>query len=205
MKRPQHLGQEIDWWLDYLDGREPTPLIAARFVLEVLADKTFTTRASCINAVGQWERERGNHPFASNPYPYPLLMRFLPLSFNEALNYVRGLEGADRATVAAWLLLKARSGDEVEVRENRAYVDGRVVPVTDEVAEWLAEYEPGHRGPLPPGVKVTDLHGALQHELVQRGVPEVTRAGLYGRWSAMKFAVADQPLTLFRCVHKVVE
>jgi hypothetical protein len=181
---------------------------ASRFVLDVLSGSSVATRASCINALSEYHRVylKVPDPFKVNPWPYPLLRRFLPQSFDQLLQAVRHSDftNPERCAVALVLVCGA-SKREAEtwsgMTGNLARFPGRVVPLTDEVAQWLqytttpADLKAGlHR----LGVTVVEVAGALTAELVRRRVPEVTRAAVYGRWSAMQYAVPTGPIGLFR-------
>ncbi len=197
---PPHLRTEVTWWINYHpDPTSVSKYAAAMFVVEVLGSKTLATRNSCINAISEWHRDylKQPDPFADNPYPYPLLTRYLPISFAEAWSWVKGLEQPQQAWAVLLLLCRFKWAEVLAW-------DGTLpaVPLTDEARLMLSGYKkpPPKTKPLaPPGCKVTDLHAALFLELKRRNVPEVTTATLYGRWSAMKFAVVDSPVGYFRC------
>ena len=211
MKLPAHLQAEVGWWLDFCSRHrveQPDSRWAARFVLEVLSSKSLATRASCINALSEYHRVylKVPDPFKVNPWPYPLLRRYLTASFGELVDRLRHSQftNPERAAVAVVLVCGATKKEAASWQGctgNLARFEGRVVPLTDEVAAWLqppftaADLTSGMRR---LGVSVAEAHGALTVELIERGVPEVTRAALYGRWSAMKYTVASEPLGLFR-------
>ena len=213
MKLPPHLETEVSWWLAFKDKHglkeQSSPYWAARFVFECLTDKSLATRSSCINALSEYHRVylKVEDPFKANPWPYPLMKRFLPKSFKDLFKAVRALdcEADEKACLALILVCGATTKQAAswcgEVKGNVARLDGRVVPLTDEVADWLRT--PGNpkaakSGLVKLGVSASDVHGALAAELFKLKVPEVTRAAIYGRWSAMKYEVAEKPLGLFQ-------
>lgn len=206
-KLPPHLVTEVGWWVSY--GAAPTPVGAAQFCLGALADKTLASRLSCINALNEWFEVycKQPSPFRANPYPYPLLRKVLVWSWSDVTAWLGGLRGPERAWGVLMALTRASAQDVVEWRPESTSgglvrVGDRVVPVTDEALRWLE----GYTRPkstlvtriLPQGIRVTDLHNALFAELHRRGVPEVTVAGVYGRWSAMALQPAVGPVTYFR-------
>lgn len=213
MKLPPHLENEVAWWLAFRRRHnlpeQSSPYWAARFVLECLTDKSLATRSSCINALSEYHRVYLGieDPFKANPWPYPLMRRYLPQSFS-ALFYTlkhSDFTDAERSCVALVLVCGASQSEAQKwsgsVVENVVHLDGRLVPLTDTVARWCGS--PGNRDALKTGMKklgvsIAEAHGALAAELIRLKVPEVTRAAVYGRWSAMKYEIAEKPKGLFR-------
>ena len=191
-------------WLKWLGDRAPTPLAAAQYnVLLVRQPGSRANVANVRNAINAYHVSRGEAaPFSD--YPYPLATKYVPLSFGEVWSHVRALNGPERAWAALQALARASAEDCLAFRYtgNPVRVGGHVVPVTDEVDGWLRGYVPPQDVTeavawLPRGVRITEVHLALTAELTHRGVPEITRAGLYGRWSAMKARVAVCPAGLY--------
>jgi hypothetical protein len=209
---PEHMRAEVGWWRDFLARRgcteqNATPKDAARFALEVLAPKSLASRVSCINALAEYHQKHvgGVNPFKVNPWPYPLLTRWLPASFGELFDALRAFEG-NKAHIALILVCRASVNEVVTwngtVRRGCVVLDGRCVPVTDEVASWLSGWVPPTRRQVQASVRafgysVADMHGALSEELIRLRVHETMRAAVYGRWSAMRYAVAEQRVGFF--------
>jgi hypothetical protein len=212
---PPHLRTEVSWWCSYFEarGQDPTAVEypdSEYFIFDILSTKLLSTRLSCINAINEWYSRilKRPGPFTKNPWSYPLLTRFLPVTFAEAYQHVTSLPDPDRGYLALILVCRFSVKDICAwggfVRPNLVEHGDVHVPVTDTVAGWLTPWVP------PPNPKVvrsslakvpwsvTDLHGALFAELAQRQIPEVTRASLYGRWSAMKFESAVKRVGFFR-------
>jgi hypothetical protein len=207
---PHHLKSEVAMWLGFRASHPDsadTPYWAARFVFEVLTTKTLTVRLSCVSALNQYFRDyrAETSPFAAQPLPYSLLAKFVPFDYQDAVGWLRGLKGTERAYAALVLIGRASVAevmDGFEVKSGVLFVGETRVPVTDEVVGWLAAYvKPRRKADVTAalgGRTVSDLHGCLFAELIRRGVPELTRAGLYGRWSAMELHFATHPVTYFR-------
>lgn len=215
MKLPPHLLKEVGMWQKFCSehGQDCPPkragtYWASRFALDVLSSKTLATRASCINALSEYHRVylKVTDPFKTNPWPYPLLRRFLPKTFDQLLTAIRhsDFSNPERCAVALVLVCgasRAEAGSWAGLTGNLARFPGRVVPLTDEVARWLRY--PTTLSDLKAGLNrldltVVEVAGALTAELVRRDVPEVTRAAVYGRWSAMQYSVAVATVGLFR-------
>jgi hypothetical protein len=174
-----------------------------------MARQTHAVRLSAINAIAEWHQKHLGRPspFANNPHPYPLLTRYIPWSFAEAWAWVQAQPDPQRQWYTLALVGRADTADVVTgptgFGDGWVGVADRVVPVTAAVLAVLQGYTPPRRKSevsrgLPDGVKLTDLHAALFVELQRRGVSETTMASVYGRWSAMRFAVADRPMGWFR-------
>lgn len=212
MNLPDHLKTEVRWWLEYLASVDRLPNQAtyedaAMFALRVLAAKSLTTRVSCINALAEYHRDYvgGVNPFKVNPWPYPVLTRFLPKTFQDCWESIVADNGC--RWPAALVLVCRASLDEVvgwdgSLRNGCVLVGGRCVPVPEKVREILAEWSPITKAEAKQAIlrfgAVVDLHGALSEELIRRGVPEITRATIYGRWSAMRYQVATKRSGFFR-------
>lgn len=195
----------VNPWLKWLGTRKPNRLTGAQYNLEVLIHLpgSRANTANIRNAINEYHRVRGEvEPFAG--YPYPLATKYVPMSFGEVWDYARTLEPAPKA----WLMLAALTRQPLEVvtayrhdGQNPIRLGGFAYPVTTEVEVALAAGRPGTvaeaRAALPPGVSLLDVQMALTAELSARGVPELTTAGLYGRWSAMKAKVAREQVGWF--------
>ena len=210
---PAHLRTEVAQWTAWCKSRGVGPTTATPEQAEAwvgsMAGQTHAVRLSAINAISEWHRKHLGRPspFAANPHPYPLLTRYIPWSFAQAWGWVGDQPNPQRQWYTLALVGRADTADVVVgptgFGEGWFEVGGRVVPTTAPVVETLQGYQPPRhkaqiRVGLPPGVKLTDLHAALFVELQRRNVPETTLASVYGRWSAMRFAVADRPMGWFR-------
>lgn len=207
---PPHLRTEVGLWVEYFASRGKDPERVQYpdpeyFVFDVLAAKPLTVRLSCINAINEWYAKhlRRPAPFAKNPWGYPLLTRFLPVTFGEAFRAVSALPDPDRGYAALVLVCRFSAKD---VAAWSGFTQPNLVgtvPVTDMVARWLTPWQPPTLKQVRAALarlpwSVTDLHGALFAELERRQVPEITRASLYGRWSAMRFENASHRVGFFR-------
>ena len=218
---PAHLRTEVArlqrWCVEQgLDAEALSTADAERWV-GTFHDSTHAVRLSAINAVSEWYRVRlgRESPWVNNPHPYPLLQRYLPWSFRQAWAWVQSLEPPQRQWMTLVLLCRATADDVVAwggldpEHPNRVCVPGRVVPVTDvvwcDLQSWQAPRRKSDVAAVLRGTpcKLNDLHAALALELQRRGVSETTTASIYGRWSAMKFAVVEAPVGLFRTGVKV--
>lgn len=213
---PSHLRAEVTLWEDYFrsKGQDPTRVEypdSEYFVFDVLASRPLTVRLSCLNAINEWYERHLTRPgpFRQNPWGYPLLTRFLPVTFGEAFQAIAALPDPDRGYMALVLVCRFSAKDVVAwngfapQRPNLVEHDDLHVPVTDTVVKWLTPWRRPDKKRLSAALaqvpwSVTDLHGALFAELERRQVPEVTRASLYGRWSAMKFQSATKRVGFFR-------
>jgi hypothetical protein len=180
-------------------------LTGAQYNLEVLIHQrgSRANTANIRNAINEYHRGRGEvEPFEG--YPYPLATKYVPMSFGEVWDYARTLPPAP----SAWLMLLALTRlpleDVAAYRHdgrNPIHIGGFAYPVTAEVEAALEAGRPGTvaevKAALPPGVTLLDVQMALTAELSARGVPELTTAGLYGRWSAMKARVAREQVGWF--------
>lgn len=163
-------------------------------------------RQSCRNALSQYHREYvgGENPFDVQPYPYPLLMRFVP-PFKEVWAHVAALPPVTRAYGVLLTVGRLRVEDCLEkpvVVDGGLRRDGHVVPLTTQAAEWLSAWRRPRsakdvRTALGP-YSVSEMHASVVAALQARGVPERTIMMVYGRQSAMKYCVADRPLGYFR-------
>lgn len=211
----QNLERAVALWSTWckthgVDPHNPTHADTQRFYRGCLCEQTLTVRLAYANALSEWCRREGRpDPFGKNPLPYNLLVKFVSPPWSEVWSRICTLYLPDRGGVAlvaltrvdvetasAWLSAPKWSGDAVQI-------DGRVVPVTHEVRRWIVSagyLSPGLiRAKLQSiGLTVKQCHTALMADLIERGVPETTRATLYGRWSAMGLVVARQPVGLFR-------
>jgi hypothetical protein len=210
---PSHLRTEVASWTEYFaaQGLDPTAVEypdPERFVQDVLASKSLTVRLSCINAINEWYERFLSRPgpFRSNPWGYPLLTRFLPVTFSDAFAAVTGLPDPARGYAALVLVCRFSAKDLTEwggTSDSLVRCGDRVVPITDTVRTWITPWvkpnlKQAKAAIASTGHSVTDLHGALFAELTARGVPEITRASLYGRWSAMRFENATHRVGFFR-------
>jgi len=210
---PEHLTTEVTLWTEYFRGRGTDPTQVEYpdpeyFVQDVLATKSLTVRLSCINAINEWYAKylKRTGPFRKNPWGYPLLTRFLPVTFNTAYATIAALPDPDRGYAALALVCRFSAKDLTEwggTTDNVVRCGDRVIPITDTLRAWITPWvKPDKKRAkaaiASTGWSVTDLHGALFSELESRGVPEVTRASLYGRWSAMRFQNATHRVGFFR-------
>lgn len=184
-----------------LDPRLATSTDAAEYQLEEMWNRPLKSRHEHALYASKWYESEGLvSPFSHNPNPYPLRKRYLPWSFAEWWAWIRSQPDPERGWIAALALGRVAEGtlDQVRLEGRILHYQGRVVPVSVEASEWIrTALDSGFIPDLELPHSVRDLHGALQAELARRGIPEVTVAGLYGRWSAMKFEVATDPLSLF--------
>jgi hypothetical protein len=207
---PAHLHTEVGLWVDYFRSRGKDPERVEYpdpeyFVFDVLATRSLTVRLSCVNAINEWYVKHLNRPapFAKNPWGYPLLTRFLPVTFAEAYAAIAALPNPDRGYAALVLVCRFSAKDVVAWKGFTQPNLVGTVPVTDTVVGWLTPWQPPTLKQVRAALarvpwSVSDLHGALFAELERRQVPEVTRASLYGRWSAMRFENATKRVGFFR-------
>jgi hypothetical protein len=205
----------VTWWRTFLEktGKtetEAAPVDVALFFLQdEMVRASLATRLSCSNALTQYyreyHRERSN-PFTAQPYPYPLLRRFVP-SFADLLAQVMAQPQPARAYGLLLLLGRFRLEDVVSfdpqsIRGGVLHHAGRCVPLKEQIAADIVDgWQPCRVAEVRAVLgkdRLQDWHGALIAELFNRGVREDVVMAIYGRQSAMAVDVAVRPVGLFR-------
>lgn len=183
-------------WLNWCNTKKINPLTATHkdfcdWGVEHLALQPLPFRQATQNAVAEWYRDYQNidpNPVSVNPFPYPLLTRYVEFTFEEIFEKIKQMEPEDRVRHLVLLFGYCKQDVLVQatwrVKGNFLEVEGRSIPITNQVRDWLIPVKTAKswRPKIPSAV----MQSALFVELNQ--IPEVTRAGIWGRWSAMKFA-----------------
>jgi hypothetical protein len=195
---PSHLKSLVTPWLNW----SPNPLNArsedfAEWGVEVLSEKPLPFRQATQNAVAQWYREyagMADNLISVNPYPYALLTRYAEYNFDDLWAEISKMSVDERG----WhvVLLLGYCPKEVVLKRlwtiegNFLKLENRSVPVTSEVSKWLQMVKEKPPNTWKPRWTVGCLQAALFQKVCELGVDERTRAGIWGRWSAMKFQKA---------------
>lgn len=210
---PSHLRTEVGWWRSFLvsinkSEAEATAIdVASFFLTDRMVKASIAVRLSCYNALSQYYRERHDHnPFAVNPYPYPLLKRYVP-DFDSLYKQVLALEPALKA-YGLLMLLARMSVDEVMAFDTASLTDyglihdGRVLPLKQADLETIRScfVKPTKDKVVSAlcGYRLQDYHSATIAYLFDKGVSEEVVMAIYGRQSAMKVGVARHNVGLFR-------
>lgn len=205
---PKGAITEVNNWLAFLDKlavkpEDAAPVHVAWFCLEHFPNKSVQLRAKYQTNLRSFHEQnwpKQKNPFKANPIADPLGVTFLDRTFDDVVQWLRSATNhAHRAAVAASLFLycAAEQFAEVKIANNVAHVAGRCVPLTHEVVGWL-QAVPSEDWTMPSAWSYQELKTIMTAELMRRNVPEVTRAALYGRWSAEKFFFSSGNLGLFR-------
>ncbi len=211
---PSHLETEVNWWREYLNSvgvseEQASPLHVARFFCtDKMVRASIATRLSCHNALNQYYRERfDSNPFAANPYPYPLLKRYVP-DFNTIYQKVLSLN--KKLIPYGLLMLLGRFSKEdvaafdvAKLNVNKGVLEhaGRCIPLKKRDATTIATYTKPTGKEITAalcGYRLLDLHSATVAYLFNAGASEELIMAIYGRQSAMKVDVAVCPLGVFR-------
>ena len=192
-----HQKRPVKLFEDYLADNHVeliTPYWTARFLLEVCHNMPLPLRQATWNALTQIY----GPPFQARPMPYPLLTRYLEEDFETLWDRYK-----DHAPTALLLI-----GVDADVIRKRSYTlkrllgvemggvikfDKRTIPITEHVYQLAQSPFKGQ-----PLVSAAVAHNALHEYLIRNKVPEVTRASIYGRWSAMKLQRATDLLGYFK-------
>lgn len=210
---PSHLTTEVGWWRSFLKSidrqeAEATEIdVASFFLTNKMVKASIAVRLSCFNALNQYYRERHtSNPFIYNPYPYPLLKRYVP-DFNKLYEQVSAL--SDEIRPYGLLILLCRlSIDEVyrfdisNITDFGIKHDGRLIPLKkanlDDIRSYFVKPVKNKIMQALCGYRIQDLHSATVAYLFENGVREDVIMAIYGRQSAMKVAVARYNVGLFR-------
>lgn len=210
---PSHLRTEVGWWRSFLADTnkaeaEATAIdVASFFLTDKMIKASIAVRLSCYNALSQYYRERHAHnPFVVNPYPYPLLKRYVP-DFDSLYKQVLALEPALKA-YGLLMLLGRLSIDDVMAFDSTALTDhglihdGRMVPLkktdVDTIRAGFVKPTKDKIVRALYGHRLQDYHSATIAYLFDKGVSEEVIMAIYGRQSAMKVGVARYNVGLFR-------
>jgi hypothetical protein len=193
----EHLKSEVETWRRWAEPRgivTPTRDDVIRFYTDVLPGKSMPVRQTLSTSL----REHFGGAFDEVKLPYPLLTRYVGVTLAEVLAEADRWPPPQRSWVYAVALLRLKRDEANEWTGAVGPVEGivrlstRSVPVTTKA--WRA-LSVAAEAPEAWPWSVADMHASLA--VATASLPEITRASVWGRWSAMRVRYADQPRWLF--------